>query len=262
MHELVAEVDLAKVRLCKLKTQIFEGYVRVAPDEEVEVEEEGGEEVKARNVDFILHRRRVMSEELIRRAHAFRMSVSRAQAECGIKTEHGIICGERGFAEMKKLYGEFAGLAAEIQQEMERDIDEHGGAVELAKCVIEFVSLRLVQDEASAGASTQFFSEAVEEQLGDIIEAVNKAVGEISRLVGVGNVPRARRQADVVERKLQALERRGWDDSQIAPLREDLTAIRAVLNRHVAPVEEKLRALGDIDLMQGLRMRKLLDEAA
>lgn len=243
MYEITADVNVEEARLCKLMTRVFDGYVRVAQDETIE--HEGG------NVDFISHQRRVMDVEVIRAGLAFRVKVSRAQEEAGIKTPLGTIVGGRGLEEMMRLEGVLRERAAEIQEDMRRSLIAHEADEGWAKCEVELVVLKLEAEAACAGAVERIVQEAIDEQLAAAVAQINATTTSIRELVAAGNVPRAVRQTGTIERALRGLQRRGWSAGQVGPLFNDLTAIRAAL-KDAGSVAEKLAALDCVPLMKGL----------
>lgn len=247
MHVITAELEASTMRLCLIKTRIFDGYVKVAGDETVERGDN--------TFDFISHKKRVLDEEVIRAGAAFRVEVSRAMMDAGVHTEMGTIVNERGYEEVRRLEREFIDRAAEIQEAQTKSLREGEADVTLAKCEVSLIVLKVVAEEEAADQTDEFFQDAVEQKLRDEVGEINKTVKHIRELVAVGNAPRAKRQTSIIERCLRSLDRRGWRDEQLAPLREDLGRVREVLAKRSTLVAEKLAALDEIELMKGVEAR-------
>jgi hypothetical protein len=247
MYEITANVDVREARLCKMMTRVFEGYVKIAKDEQVE-QEDG-------TVDFVEHKRRVMDVETIRAGYAFRMEVSRAMEEAGFKTHLGTVVGGRGLEELLVLERELKERAGQLQDQMVESLVKHGAETALAKCEVELVVLKLEAEEASQGAVDRLLQESIDRQLEESVEAINKAVENVRRLVETGNVPRAARQVGTVERELANLARRGYSPTQLQQPYADLEAVREALKKRATTVAEKLEALDGIGLMKGLSPR-------
>lgn len=245
MYEIIAQLDASSMRLCRIKVRLFDGYVKTGPDEVLE----DGEN----NFSFVSHKRRVMDEEVINQAQAFRVEVSRAMAEVGLHTELGTLVNEGAMREVRKLEREFIERAAEICDAMTESLRKHQADESLAKCEVALIVLKVQPEEASAEETEELIDEAAGAHLKDAAEVINETVARIRELVSTGNVPRARRLTSTVERAIRSLEKRGWREEQLSPLRADLELIKEVLGRRSAAVAEKLAALDEIKLMSGVK---------
>lgn len=244
VYEISAQVNIEEARLCKMLTRVFEGYVKVAKDERVE-KEDG-------TIDFISHEKRVMDVETIRAGLAFRVKVSRAGDEAGIKTPLGTIVGERGLEELLLLERNLKERALEIQDEMRQSLQKHQAEEGLAKCEVELVVLKLEADAVSRESVDRLVQESVDRQLEESVDNINQTVRSIRAQVEIGNVPRASRQTSTLERELENLARRGWRADQLEPLYADLERVREILRQRQMLVPEKLAELQKVALMEGI----------
>lgn len=249
MHQISAQIESNDVRLCAMKTKIFDGYVKAGPSEMRDCGDE--------TFLFTEKKRRVLSERLIKAGNAFRMEVSRACSRAGLKTSLGVLVAAEGLAELVAKELQLSERAAAIHGEMLRELEERGESTSHAKCEVVLIALRLTPDAEFKDAIDEIVEEATVIHLEKAIEVINERVRQIRRYTEVGDVGVANKHLRVVMRVLSELKKSGWTEWELRPLYSDTAEIREIILSHSKTVSQKLLDLDHVELMGGVSARQL-----
>lgn len=248
MYELSAQIESDDVRLCAMRTRVFDGYLKAGPSETLDCGDG--------TFIFSERKRRVLSEGLIKAGAAFRMEVSRTSSRAGFKTALGILVTAEGLVNLIAKERELKERAARIHGEMVRELEEGGESVTHAKCDVTLIALRLTPDAEFRSAVDGIIDEAVVIHLEKAVEVINANVGQIRRYTEVGDAGVAHKHVRVLHRVLAELKRSGWEERELEPLCSDLSEIREIILSHSMPVTRKLVELDRIKLTQGVKLRQ------
>jgi hypothetical protein len=202
MHEISAQIESDDVRLCAMRTKVFEGFIKAGPSETRDCGD--GTFV------FSERKRRVLSDVLIKAGAAFRMEVSRASSGAGFKTTLGVLVTAEGLVGLIAKEKQLKERAAAIHGEMVRELEERGESISHAKCEVTLVALRLTPDAEFRSAVDGIIDEAVVVHLEKAVEVINASVIKIRRYTEVGDATVAHKHVRVALWVLSELKRSGW----------------------------------------------------
>lgn len=251
MHEITAQYTSSNMRICQMPVRIFEGYVRVKKSETLE--EENGE-IETR--EFF---RRVLSEETIKSANAFRSEISRTVGQIGFKVQSlGYLVDTRGLESLKLLENESKRKAFELREKMVDELVQHGESENLARCEVDLIALRLHPDDEFAELVDKLVYEALSDKYDSDSATLTKTLGETLNSLAAGHALVAQKKLSVVGRFLTNLAETRGDSDELATARTELASAKQIIALRDEPVETKLKQLRNLKLFEGVKISPTL----
>lgn len=255
MHEITAEYYSSNMRLCQMPVRIFDGYVRVKKSETLE--EENGE-IETR--EFF---RRVLSEDTIKIANAFRSEISRTVGQIGFKVQTlGFLVDTRGLEALKALETESKRKAYDIREKMVDELVRYGESDNLARCEVDLIALRLHPDDEFAELVDKLVYEALSDKHDSDSATLTKTLTETLHSLAAGHALVAQKKLSVVGRFLTNLAESQGDSTELATAREELSSAKQIVALRDEPVETKLKQLRNLKLFEGVKISPALQTGA
>lgn len=255
MHEITTQYQSSNMRLCQMPVRIFDGYVRVKKSETLE--EENGE-IETR--EFF---RRVLSEDTIKIANAFRSEISRTVGQIGFKVQTlGFLVDTRGLEALKALETESKRKAFDIREKMVDELVRHGESDNLARCEVDLIALRLHPDDEFAELVDKLVYEALSDKYDAESATMTKTLAETLDYLAAGHALVAQKKLSVVGRFLTNLAEAQGDTTELAIAREELASAKQIVALRDEPVETKLKQLRNLKLFEGVKISPTLQTGA
>lgn len=255
MHEITTQYQSSNMRLCQMPVRIFDGYVRVKKSETLE--EENGE-IETR--EFF---RRVLSEDTIKIANAFRSEISRTVGQIGFKVQTlGFLVDARGLEALKELETESKRKAFEIREKMVDELVRHGESDKMARCEVDLIALRLHPDDEFAELVDRLVYEAISVKHDSDSATLTRTLGETLDSLAAGHALVAQKKLSVVGRFLTNLAESQGDSTELAVAREELASAKQIVALTGEPVESKLKQLRNLKLFEGVKISPTLQTGA
>lgn len=255
MHEITAEYHSSNMRLCQMPVRLFDGYVRVKKSETIE--EENGE-IETR--EFF---RRVLSDDTIKIANAFRSEISRTVGQIGFKVQTlGFLVDTRGLEALKELETESKKRAFEIRERMVDELVRHGESDNLARCEVDLIALRLHPDDEFAELVDKLVYEALSEKYDSDSATLTKTLAATLDSLAAGHALVAQKKLSVVGRFLTTLAESQGDSNELAIARTELASAKQIVGLPTESVETKLKQLRNLKLFEGVKISATLQTGA